>query len=331
MPRLTPEQRAVRLTGVGASESAAISGLDPYRGAVDVWMRKPVGGRPPLVNEEDREESDQASVGHTLEPALRTLYTERTGIEVVPGNETLRHHALPSVLASPDGLGVKEDLGLEIKVVGWRMAHHWTEESLPDYVLTQAVQNMAVTGRARWDVLALVGGSTPRIYSVERDLDLELSLVQAVDEFWQVNVVGDQLPPIQSTEERKRYLLTRYPGSAKTACRQVADADGSIAEVIRWREAIGERIGALKEFSDEITNWLCEQVADSYGIEGPFGKFLWFKVNGQVDWRAVAEEMAGGAIPADLIEKHRRASFRSPHYYPPPKRRPTASKRRLSP
>jgi len=37
---LTTEQRAARMTGIGASECAAIMGFDPYRTAHQVWLEK---------------------------------------------------------------------------------------------------------------------------------------------------------------------------------------------------------------------------------------------------------------------------------------------------
>lgn len=316
MPRLTPEQRALRQTGVGASESAAVVGLSPFKHPVDVWLRKPVGGRPPRVVEEERDEAEQAEVGHALESALLDLYATRTGIKMSPGAGTLRHPVFACVLASPDGEGTTHaDPGLEIKLVGERMSHYWTEDSVPDFVLCQAVQNMAVTGRDRWDVFALIGGTTPRIYTIERDRDLEESLLEAVSAFWEVNVVGDVLPDMQDHEERKRYLAARYPGGEKTPCAVLEDPD--VEEAIRWREAAEQHITEASQMRDAITDWLCARVGDEYGVEGTWGKFLWYPVRGRVDWQAVAEELAGGAVPVDIIERHRGKGSRVPRFYPP--------------
>ena len=318
MPRLTPEQRAFRLTGVGASESAAIVGLDPYRGPVDVWMRKPVGGRRPLVVEEDREENDAAELGHALEGGIREFYRRRTGIEVEPCEHTLRHPEIHCVLASPDGLAVHEDSGLEVKLVGARMAHHWAEDRIPDYVLCQVVQNMAVTGRARWDVIALIGGTVPRIFTIERDLDLEADLLAAVQAFWEANVLADVVPEAQSSEERRRYLLQRYPGSEKTKCRE--DNDPHVADMVRSRAIAAAGIEQFQTAYDAYTDFLCGRVGNAYGIEGDWGKFLWYRQQGRVDWQAVAEEICGGAVPISMIERHRGEPTRVPRFYPPTER-----------
>lgn len=316
MPRLSPEQRALRLSGVGASEAAPILGLSPYKGPLDVWLRKPVGGRPPLVREEDEPENLQAEVGHVLEPALRELFTLRTGIHLEGFNGTLRHPDFPCVLASPDDLCANENAGVEIKVVGAHMAHHWTEDSLPDYVTVQVAQNMAVANRDAWHVLALVG-SVPHIYRIERDLDLEEQILTGTVLFWEENVLGDVPPEPVSREERRRYLRERYPGSEKTACRPEDDLDGAIAGLLAARAAADEAQKAAAAEYDAATDALCALVGDSYGMEGSWGKFLWYGVQGRVDWKAVAEALAGGSIPVDIIEQHRGAGFRVPRFYPP--------------
>lgn len=319
MPRLSAEQRALRLSGIGASEASAIVGLNPYKGPLDIWLRKPVGGRPPLVDEAAEAEHPQAQVGHILEPALRELFTARTGVKLVGASATLRHADLDSVLASPDDLAVAaNDGGLEIKVVGSHLAHHWAEDSVPDYVTCQVAQCMSVTDRDRWHVLALVG-SVPKLYVIDRDLELEEQLLTEVVSFWEVNVRGDVPPEPVTWEERKRYLRERYPGSAKSACRPEPDLDGEIGELLGRRGAAAELKANAEAAYEELTAQLCEHVGDAYGIEGPFGKFLWYGVQGRVDWQAVAEELAGGSIPLAVIEKHRGEGHRVARHYPPKK------------
>lgn len=317
---LSPEQRAMRLTGIGASELAAIADLHPYRGAIDVWMAKPrPGGLPPLIAEDDEEDRDaRAEVGDALEEGLRQLYTKRTGIALARA-ETLRHPEHSCILATPDGLGVIEDVGTEIKVVGSRMAHHWAEDTVPDYVLTQAVGGMAVTGRARWDVCALVGGTDFRIVTVERDLALEEATIEAAVEFWTANVLAGVAPEPRSIEERKRYLRTRYPGSSATATLDVSGRE-EIAECVRWLAEAQRRAKVLDEAVDALKAMLLAEVGDEYGIEAEeWGKFIAPKIQGRVDWKACAYEL-DGTVPLEIIEKHRGDPFRQPRLIPPSKK-----------
>lgn len=315
---LTPEQLAIRLTGIGASEAAAVVEVHPYKGALDVWLEKPTPSRPPLVAPSEDEDSPRAQVGSFLEDGLRSLYSLRTGVQVVAAT-TLRHPELPHVLATPDGLALSEDAGLELKVVGANMAHHWADDTVPDYVQLQAVQGMAVTGRGRWDVAALIGGTDFRIHQIYRDLELEDDLLAALTAFWETYVVGDEAPEPRDADAARRLLRLRYPGSS--AGKLLQDDREELAEMARWITAADSQLEALKEARAQLVNAMCAEVADDYGISGRWGRFLWYPTRGRVDWKGVAEELSGSRIPEDVVERHRGDGGRVPRLYPPTKPR----------
>ena len=315
---LTAAQRELRQHGVGASEIAMIVGLHPYKGALDVWLAKATPTRPPIVIEHDDEAGAPTSIGQAIEDGLRSLYEQRTGLKMRRAR-TLRHRALPYVLATPDGLGTgsANDVGLEIKVVGARMAHHWQGDYVPDYVLSQAAQGMAVTGRSRWDVVALIGGTDLRIIEIERDLELEASLLEAARDFWEGYVLADVMPEPRDPAEHRRYLLARYPGSAATKCD--VDESPETRALVEQLTAAKTALEAAEALEADLTNKLCAIVGDRYGVEGRWGKFIWPSIQGQVSWRDLAEELAGGAIADALLTKHRRPSYRRPNLYGPKK------------
>lgn len=303
---LTQEQRLERRRGIGGSEIAPVAWLHPYRGPLSVWATKsrgPSGELAPIIDESDDEENLRAEVGHALEAGLRALYSKRTGIEVVAA-PTLWHESIPWALATPDALAVSEDRGCEIKVVGSRMAHHWAEESIPDYVRLQACWGMAVTGRGAWDVSALIGGTDFRIWTVRRDPELNDMLLEAGRLFWEDHVVADVPPPPLQASEAKAYLRARYPGSTYTKCRSVGDNATAATLVAQLLETKRVRKEA-EELEQSLTNALCDMVGDDYGIEGQSWRFTWAPSRGYPRWREIAEALAGGAVPADLIDAHR--------------------------
>ena len=319
---LTPEQKNIRMTGVGASEVSAIVGLNPYRGALDVWCSKPTPSRPPFFeSSEDPDGLTPMAVGEELERGLLSLLTRRIKVEFVMPRITMRHPSAPHVLASPDGVARKKR-GAEIKVVGSRMVHHWGESGtadVPDYVLTQCAQNMAVLGAEVWFVGALINGNDFRTYTIERDLVLEDGLVDAVEDFWRDHVETDEPPDSEDPDERRRYLLARYPGSEKTACRLVEDGEIA-AHVARYRELTAAIEAAEAEKSAREVA-ICEAIGESYGIEGRWGKAIWYRRNGNVRWNDVAEELAGGVLPPAVTEKHRGNPSRVFRIYAPKKGR----------
>jgi len=316
---LTPQDLALRTRGIGASEVAAILELDPYKGPIDVWLRKATPTRGPLLPPSPP--SPAAEMGHAIEPVIRQLYMERTGIEVKPTATTV-HPDFAFVLATADGLG--EQSGLEIKLVGANMAHHWGDAGdpagVPDYVITQTAQNMAVFDRDRWDVCALVGGTDLRLWTIERDADLEASLIEAQADFWERYVLGDEAPPMPDVGSRREYMRKRYPGSTKTRARQLgAEEELEIAVLVEQLVAAKGDVLTIAERIDALEAQLCGVVGADYGIEGSFGKFLWIPMRGRVDWKAVAEDLAGGEgkVPTLLMEKHRGEGSRQVRFYPP--------------
>ena len=308
---LTAEQLELRKTGIGASEVSALTGSSPYAQPIDVWLAK-TGRADGLV------ENEAMRLGNELEGALTVLYSGRTGRMVERRATTHRHPDFSHVLATPDALVDGGERGLEIKLVGARMAHHWAEESVPDYVQDQARQNMAVLGIDSWDVLALIGSTECRITTIHRDYEHEAVLLEACETFWALHVDTDTAPEIEDPERRRAYLLQRYPGSEMTKATDVTDAADAdeIEQAIRWRRTADEMIEALKGARDQLTNIITERIGADYGIQGPWGKFLHYPVKGRVNWEAVARALSP-AIPADLIEQHRGESSRVPRYYPP--------------
>lgn len=301
---LTAEQIAIRAHGLGASEAAAVLELSPYQQPIDVYLRK-------RGLAEEWTGNGATEVGDALEDSLRALYTARTGRRMDRVGLTLVHPEHPEILASPDGLSPDEDAGLEIKVVGLRMAHHWGEEGLdvPDYVDVQARQCMAVTGRSAWDVGRLIGTDFA-VVRIERDLELEEEMLAALCAWWADHIVANIPPAASDPDAKRRWLRTRYPGSSRTAC--VQSSDPAVAEALRWL-AYAKQVQADAERAEkQIQNALGELIGDEYGIEVPLvGKLLWAPRRGSTSYKGIAEELSGGAIPEAMIEKHRGAPGRT--------------------
>lgn len=311
---LSKEQQRIRETGIGASEIAAVCGLSPWMSPTDVWMRKRTPVRAPLV---DGSSNNMAMrIGNLLKEPLRRLYEREAGYHVAMPEATFRHPQYPFILATPggicdDGDGVFYNRGLEIKNVGARMARAWedAERGMPEYVELQARQNMAVLGYDRWDVAALLGGSDFRIFTLERDADAEQNLIEAATYFWEAYVLTDTPPPEPDPARRRELLKALFPGRKGKQCKPPQDAagfDGLCRELAKIRDT-EKAIDAEKA---GIENQLFQMIGDDYGIEhGPF-KFTWGVQAGLTNYKDIAEDLAGGRVPPDLIEKYRGAPKR---------------------
>lgn len=283
---LTAEQQQIRSAGVGASESPAILGLDPYNSAHAVWERK-------LGLAEERPDTFHTERGDFLEPGLRAWASKRLGVEFKPC-KTMAHPEHPLVLATPDGVwreGRRIVEGLELKAPGPRTWHEWGDgdDDVPLRYVVQAEQGMLVTGARRWRVGALIDGDL-RLYTIHRDPELDAFLVQSIDEFWKRYVETKTPPPVDGSKAAHEWLARRFPNASKewlTPTQSIAedvaklsDAERALEQAEKHRELIVQRI---KEF-----------LGEAHGVEVPgVGKATWGSVKGRtsVDWEALAKHL----------------------------------------
>ena len=165
--------------GIGSSDIAAISGLNPWRKPIDVWLEKT--GRA-----ESGPATDAMQAGQRIEPVLAEWYADRVGLrrDQLRSSETLRDSDEAWILATPDRIVATEPENLlEIKVVGSRLVDHW-REGIPDYVLAQVQWQMQVSGIPSADIAALLGGSELRILACPYFEELAQELVEMGRAFW---------------------------------------------------------------------------------------------------------------------------------------------------
>lgn len=307
--QLTDEQMEMRQSGIGASEIAAVCGLSPWATPLDIWMRKATPTRPPLIVSDI--DSMATRLGNTLEEPLRQMYMRETGLMVEKPVTSFIHPDYSFVLATPDGLVGPGDClvkGLEIKNVGARMASAW-ENGVPDYVELQCRQNMSVLDIDRWDVAALIGGSDFQIHTIERDLELEQTMIEAAKFFWENYVLTDTPPPEDDPERQRELLKALFPGREGKECKPPEDVT-EFYDACNQLAKLKETEKVLSTEKAELENRIIEMIGDDYGIEYDQFKFTWGLQAGSTSYKEIAEELAGGKIPTDLIEKHRGAAKR---------------------
>lgn len=214
----------IRRSGIGGSDIAAILGLSPWSGPMDVWLEK-IGQAAPLV------ETERMRWGHLLEDPVAKEYARKKGRKVRNAPTTLdpitnlrarvvRHSAdkpwrmanVDRLTSDPRDAGVRR--GLECKTADRFAAADFGEEDtdqVPVNYLLQCMWYMAVTGYDLWDLAVLIGGNTHRVYTITRDNELVERLFNAADEFWIVNVLQREPPPADGTDATRRYYESVKP------------------------------------------------------------------------------------------------------------------------
>lgn len=251
-----------RRSFLGASEVAAVCGLDPYKTALDVWASKKG-----LVESEGGEE---AEIGNLLEKPLLQHYSNKRGVTLrQPG--TLHRKDHPWMAATPDALA---DFGtwrdVQVKVVGARMAPTW-EFGVPEHVQLQVQWELHVTELVSADVVALVGGTDFRVLHVLRDDEVISYLVDLCARFWRDNVQGDQMPAIDGSDRARAVLAARF--SRVTS--GMADAAPEFVQMaLRYRE-INDAIGAVDEEKEKLANAMRLAIGERTGLKWNGGYVSW--------------------------------------------------------
>jgi putative phage-type endonuclease len=291
---LTAEQQAVRNSGIGASEIAAIVGLSPYENALDVYFRK--------VGQADaRPDSTYMRWGRLLESVIADRYAEEYCVELVEST-TVRHPEREWMVATPDRLWKDGSRLVEIKNVSARNAHEWGEpwtSQIPERYFLQVLWQMAVTDTESADVVALIGGNDLRVYTAERDPQLEAWLVDVGQEFWHEHVLAGVEPPVEDWEATARYLSMRYPRDNGETVIATPEVEAWLDRLREAREVIEQAEAARLQAEVKIKEFM----GDASTLVGLNGRVSYraSKDATVVDWRAAA--MAAG-VPREVIESY---------------------------
>lgn len=281
---LTPEQQAIRLTGIGASEIGAVAGLDPYRKPIDVFALK-LGLVPPF------EGNRFTKWGQRLEEAIACAYAEEQDVSLtIPG--TLRHPKRAIMLATPDRLvyrpfGAAPIRLLQVKTASVRQADHWGDgpDEVPDQYLAQVAWEMAVTDLPEADLAVLIGGNDDRLYRIPRDLELEGQLIEIGERFWRDHIVTKTPPKVDGTEQYSEYLRRRFPRDNRPLL-PATDEAIALRDELRKRRTTRD-VAAVAE--EETANQLRALIGDAAGIED-VATWKQARSSNLIDWESIARK-----------------------------------------
>lgn len=205
-----PDWLRLRLTGIGASEAAALIGVNPWKSAIQLYAEK-TGA----LKADDLSDNEAVFWGTKLEAVVRDVYGERSRRHIDKGGLLLRSRRYPWALCTLDGWTSDIELGpywpLEIKTAGASKASDWVDGP-PEAYVVQVNWQMLVTDTRRATIACLLGGQKLVWCDVERDEQLVRKLVHHGGEFWD-RVLAQNPPLPDGTEGARRTLHALYPTS----------------------------------------------------------------------------------------------------------------------
>jgi putative phage-type endonuclease len=273
---------ALRQTGLGGSDIAALLGMDKYSSPWKLYLEK----RGEIPHDLPREPFLERAAywGHKHETDIADAFSEIHGLRTRRIG-TIRNMHRPWMIANLDRQVIGCPDGpcpLECKNRSLRKAGEWGEsgdpDGVPDREALQSLWYLAVTGYRHVHVAVLINGNDDRYYRLERDEKLLGDLVAMAGGFWQRVQKGDP-PPIDGSEAVTELLRDLWDG-AEGAVRIVSPAEAG--PLFAARRQLKEQIDELETEVAEVENRLREALGDSEIALAPDGGQLYtWKRNGQ--------------------------------------------------
>ena len=225
----------LRKQGLTGTDAGAITGLNPYVSAFDVWTDKTSD----TIEDSDNEAMRQ---GRDLEAYVAQRFMEETGLKVRNVNFICQNEEHPILLADFDRLVVGENAGLECKTVSPYSADRWIDGQIPPWYEMQVQHYLAVSGYDRWYIAALVFGKEFIVRCIERDEDIIKNLIIIEERFWNENVLKKTMPDPDGTKRCSEQIAEMFLHSNKdksvvlNGYKQILDRRSEIDDLIKKLE-----------------------------------------------------------------------------------------------
>jgi putative phage-type endonuclease len=283
------EWLAMRTTGIGGSDIAAICGLNPYTSPLEIYLTK---AGTPTPRKDNQALSEAAEMGHELEPVVARRFAKNTGLPVFDNPGTLRRPDLPWALVNLDRFTEEDGLPgvVELKTRSSYALRDWQDETPVD-TQVQVQWQLAVTGWSFGYAACLIGGQRTIVHRIERDDQMIGDLLAIGGEFWQW--IQDRTPPPIDGSAATGELLDRIHAKANADQIVVGDA----AEVEKWlsiRATAKEQIAAADIALTEAENHLKHMCGDATEVH----------IRGEKAYSWPQYSRRGGIDFAGLLEDH---------------------------
>lgn len=285
----------VRRQGLTGTDAGAITGLNPYRSAFDVWEDK-------LSDTEDEYDNEAMRQGRDLEDYVAQRFMEETGLKVRNINFICQNEEHPVLLADFDRMVVGENAGLECKTVSPYSAEQWSDGQIPPWYVMQVQHYLAVSGCDSWYIAALIFGKDFIIRRIDRDEELIGNLITIEERFWNENIVNKSMPDPDGTKRCSEQIAEMYRYSDKSKTITL----GGYKPILDRRTEIDDLIKKLEAEKDMIDQRIKLEMEDAAYATAEGYRISWVSAETQrLDTKRLKEE------EPDLYDRYcARSSFR---------------------
>lgn len=191
---------------IGASQSSAVMGLNPYQSAVDVYFD--------LVDGFEQDDNLAMYLGREMEPIIKKLFMERTGLKVLNDNKIRIDQEYDFLTTNLDGMVVGEGVPVEYKTSGMP----WTGD-IPEHYFVQIQHQMMVTESPSIYFVSLSMGLRKQLVVEKYDRDDEFisEMRSELVSFWHDHILTRTPPEPESLDDAKKRYTEIDPESVATA------------------------------------------------------------------------------------------------------------------
>lgn len=253
-----------RKKGLTGTDAGAITGMNPYVSAFQIYQDK-------ISDEIEEFDNESMRQGRDLEEYTAQRFSEETGLKVRRANAIYQNEEHPIMLADFDRIIVGQKAGLECKTVSPYSADKWSDGKIPLHYQMQIQHYLAVSGFDSWYICALVFGREIIIRKIERDEELIQYLITIEERFWNENVVKRIMPDPDGTKNCSEQIAKMY---FKSDLHKTVELHG-FDSALRRREEIIELIDKLEKEKTAIDQKVQMELREAaYGIT-PDYKVSW--------------------------------------------------------
>lgn len=245
-----------RKMGLTGTDAGAITGMNPYRSAFQVYLDK-------ITDETEELDNESMRQGRDLEEYTAQRFSEETGLKVRRANAIYQNEKHPVMLADFDRIIIGQKAGLECKTVSPYSADKWADGKIPLHYQMQVQHYLAVSGFDSWYICALIFGQELIIRKIERDEELIQYLITIEERFWNEHVMMKMLPDPDGTKGCSEQIAKLY---FKSDAKKTVELHG-FGSVLQRREELVELIDKLEKEKAAIDQRVQMELQEAaYGI-----------------------------------------------------------------
>lgn len=262
---ITEQQRKDRMLGIGGSDMPIILGLSNYKTPYQLYLEKKG-----ILSTSD-EMSQLQYWGNRLEGIIRDEFSDRNNVLIQTADHTIIHPFYDFMRANIDGYIPDWDAVLEVKCSSQFMAHEWGEvgkgnipkeyagygpltDEIPMAYLVQVAHYCSVLNAPSAYIAVLIGGHDYRQYKYTRDFELEKTVIDAGQAFWDA-IQNDTAPPATNQMD----LRMMYPRHASG--KSIAISDEIYSHILNLNDSKA-KIKELQEIEEESRFTIMQYMSD---------------------------------------------------------------------